>query len=133
MVCGTTINCHTIGMKKESQEKLVKINQWFASEMNYLLECLAETPDPGTNQSLLDNTLVIWTNELGKGNSRSLQNIPMLMVGGAAGFKMGRYLDVGDQPHNRLWLQLAQAFGHHIETFGTKELCKRGALSELVG
>ncbi len=124
---------HDPDMKEDSQKKLVKINQWFAGEMHYLLKRLAETPDPGTDQSLLDNTLVIWTNELGKGNSHTLQNIPMLMVGGADGFKMGRYLKVENQPHNRLWLQLAHAFGHNIETFGKAELCKRGALQELAG
>ena len=122
---------HDPDMKKDSQEKLVKINQWFAGEMNYLLTKLAETPDPGTDQSLLDNTLVIWTNELGKGNSHTLQNIPFLMVGGAEGFQMGRYLKLDNQPHNRLWLQLAHAFGHNIETFGTKELCEHGPLTEL--
>jgi hypothetical protein len=124
---------HDPDMKEDSQKKLVKINQWFAGEMNYLLKRLAETPDPGTDQSLLDNTLVIWTNELGKGNSHTLQNIPFLMVGGAKGFQMGRYMDVGDQPHNRLWLQLAHAFGHNIETFGKKELCEHGPLEELAG
>ncbi len=124
---------HDPDMKEDSQKKLVKINQWFAGEMNYLLTRLAETPDPGTGQSLLDNTLVIWTNELGKGNSHTLQNIPMLIVGGAKGFKTGRYINVGDEPHNRLWLQLAHSFGHNIETFGTKELCEQGALRELAG
>jgi len=120
-------------MKEDSQKKLVKINQWFAGEMNYLLARLAETPDPGTDQSLLDNTLVVWTNELGKGNSHTLQNIPFLMVGGADGFQMGRYLKLDNQPHNRLWLQLAHAFGHNIKTFGKKELCKDGPLKELAG
>lgn len=124
---------HDPDMKEDSQKKLVKINQWFAGEMNYLLTRLAETPDPGTNQSLLDNTLVIWTNELGKGNSHTLQNIPFLMVGGADGFQTGRYLKLDNQPHNRLWLQLAHAFGHSIETFGKKELCEGGPLKELAG
>ena len=57
----------------------------------------------------------------------------MLMVGGGNGFKMGRYLNFGDEPHNRLWLQLAHAFGHDIETFGTEALCEQGPLSELAG
>ena len=108
-----------------------KASMKLAGELNYLLTKLAETPDPGTDHSLLDNTLVIWTNELGKGNSHSLQNIPFLMVGGAEGFQMGRYLKLNNQPHNRLWLQLAHAFGHHIETFGNRKLCEHGPLKEL--
>ena len=124
---------HDPDLKEDSQKKLVKINQWFAGQLNYLLEKLASTPDPGTDASLLDNTLVIWTNELGKGNSHTLQNIPMLMVGGAEGFKMGRYLTFDNEAHNRVWLQLAHAFGHRIEAFGKKEFCDKGPLKELAG
>jgi hypothetical protein len=32
---------------------------------------------------MLDNTLLVWTNELGKGNSHTLDNIPLVIVGGA--------------------------------------------------
>ena len=42
---------------------------------------LAETPEPGGKAALLDNTLIVWTNELGKGNSHTLDNIPLVMVG----------------------------------------------------
>ena len=119
---------HDPDMKEDSQEKLIKINQWYAGEMNYLLTRLAETKEPGTYESLLDNTLVIWTNELGKGNSHTLQNIPMLMVGNAEGFQMGRYLKFDDVSHNGLWMALASAFGHDLESFGLKSLCKGGKL-----
>lgn len=119
---------HDPDMKEDSQKKLTKINQWFAGEMNYLLKKLAETKEPGTDESLLDNTLVIWTNELGKGNSHTLQNIPMLMVGSAAGFKMGRFLKLDNVAHNRLWLSLTSAFGHELESFGEKHLCEGGKL-----
>lgn len=119
---------HDPDMKEGSQKKLTKINRWFAGEMHYLLKKLADTKEPGTDESLLDNTLVIWTNELGKGNSHTLQNIPMLMVGSAAGFKMGRYLKLDNVAHNRLWLSLTSAFGHELESFGEKKLCKGGKL-----
>ncbi len=120
---------HDPDMKEDSQKKLTKINQWFAGEMHYLLKRLAETKEPGTDESLLDNTLVIWTNELGKGNSHTLQNIPMLLVGSAAGFKMGRYLKLGNVAHNRLWMTLTSAFGHELESFGVKNLCDGGKLN----
>src|SRR5216110_1521051 len=45
--------------------KLVKINKWFCGELRYLTEKLANTPEPGGAGSLLDHTLIIWTNELG--------------------------------------------------------------------
>ncbi|HWN95529.1 MAG TPA: DUF1552 domain-containing protein [Methylomirabilota bacterium] len=110
-------------------EKLTKINKWFAGELRYLVEKLANTPEPGSTGSLLDNTLIIWTNELGKGNSHTLDNIPFLLVGGGFGFQMGRSMKFEKIAHNRLHLALAHAVGHRIETFGKKSLCDGGPLS----
>src|SRR5438552_7773630 len=81
---------HEPDKNEEAQDKLVKINKWFAGELNYLVQKLANTPEPGGAGSLLDNTLVVWTNELGKGNSHTLDNIPFLLIGGGFGFQMGR-------------------------------------------
>ena len=35
---------------------------------------------------------IVWTNELGKGNSHTLDNIPFVLVGNGLDFKMGRSL-----------------------------------------
>ena len=113
----------------DAQEKLIRINQWFSGELCYLLERLAATPEPGDSGSLLDNTLVVWANELGKGNSHTLDNIPLVLVGGGFGFQMGRSLKFDKIPHNRLHLAIAHAMGHRIETFGKKSLCDAGPLS----
>jgi hypothetical protein len=112
-----------------AQAKLLKINKWFAGELNYLTSKLASTPEPGGEGSMLDHTLIIWTNELGKGNSHTLDNIPFLLIGGGFGFEMGRSLKFEKIPHNRLHLALAHAVGHRIETFGKPALCDGGPLS----
>ena len=40
---------------------------------------------------MLDNTLIVWTNELEKGNSHTLNDIPMALIGGEnLGIKNGR-------------------------------------------
>ena len=114
---------------QSSQEKLRRINTWFCGEFAYLAKRLSETPEPTGEGSMLDNTLLVWTNELGKGNSHTLENIPCVLLGGGAGFKMGRSLKLDKVAHNRLWVTLAQAMGHQIETFGKAELCTGGALS----
>ena len=110
-------------------EKLTKINKWFAEQMAYLAKRLSETPEPGGKGSLLDNTAIVWTNELGKGNSHTLDNTPFVMVGNGLDFKMGRSLKFPKVPHNRLLLSLAQGFGHKIEKFGNPNFCGGGALS----
>ncbi|HYE30723.1 MAG TPA: DUF1552 domain-containing protein [Methylomirabilota bacterium] len=119
---------HDPDLNEVSQEKLTKINVWFCQELAHLLTRLASTREPGGEGSLLDNTLVIWTNELGKGNSHTLDNIPFVLVGGGCGFKMGRALKFERAAHNCLWVSIAQRMGHQIETFGNPKLCEGGPL-----
>jgi len=119
---------HEPDNNKAAQDKLLKINTWFAGELRYLLDKLAATPEPGGSGRLLDNTLVVWANELGKGNSHTLDNIPFVLVGGAPGFRMGRSLVLDKVAHNRLHLSIARAFGHDLKTFGKPELCEGGPL-----
>ncbi len=120
---------HEPDKDEAAQAKLVKINTWFAGEIRYLLEKLSSTREPGANGSLLDNTMVMWCNELGQGNIHTLDNIPFVLVGGGFGFKMGRSLKFDKVPHNRLHLALAHGVGHRIETFGKPSLCDQGPLS----
>jgi hypothetical protein len=112
----------------DAQEKLVKINIWLAEQVAYLARKLDSTPEPGGQGSMLDNTTIVWTNELGKGNSHTLDNIPFVLIGGGLGFKSGQAMQFDGVTHNRLWLSIAHAFGHHIPLFGKKELCDGGAL-----
>jgi hypothetical protein len=114
-----------------AQEQLTRINRWFCEQLAYLARRLAETPEPGGAGSLLDNTLLIWTNELGKGNSHTLDNIPFILVGNGLDFRMGRSLRYSRVPHNRLLLALAHGFGHRIRRFGNPNFCGDGVLHEL--
>lgn len=116
---------------EKTQEKLTKINKWYCEQLAYLAKRLAETPEPGGPGSLLDNTLIVWTNELGKGNSHTLDNIPFVMVGGGLDFRMGRALKYRKVAHNRLLLSLAHGFGHRIDKFGNPDFCGDGPLSNL--
>lgn len=122
---------HNPDSDKESVDKLTRINKWFCEQLAYLAKRLAETPEPGGEGSLLDNTTILWTNELGKGNSHTLDNIPFVLVGGGLDFRMGRSLRLKSQPHNRLLLSLAHGFGHRIERFGNPNFCGNGVLTEL--
>ena len=113
----------------DAVEKLTKINEWFCGELAYLTKRLADTPETGGSGSTLDHTLIVWINELGKGNSHTLDNIPIVLVGGKAhGFRTGRSLKLNKVPHNRLWLALAHAMGHNLKTFGTAKFCEGGPL-----
>jgi hypothetical protein len=122
---------HKPDSDKDAQDKLTRINKWYCEQLAYLAKRLAETPEPGGGGSLLDNTLIIWTNELGKGNSHTLDNIPFVLVGNGLDFCMGRSLKYPKLPHNRLLLALAHGFGHRIEQFGNPNFCGGGVLPNL--
>ena len=124
---------HEPNSNEAAQEKLTKINTWYAGEVAHLAKRLAETPEPGGQGSLLDHTTILWTNELGEGNSHSLDDIPWLMVGNGLGFTMGRCLDFKGVPHNRLHLAIAHAMGHTgLVRFGNPDYCGDGPLTGLV-
>jgi hypothetical protein len=119
---------HEPDSNKEVQEQLTRINKWYCEQMLYLARRLAETPEPGGGGTLLDNTVVVWTNELGKGNSHTLNDIPFVLVGNGLDFRMGRSLKFQRTSHNRLLLSLAHGFGHRIERFGNPDFCGQGPL-----
>ncbi|WP_165251558.1 DUF1552 domain-containing protein [Paludisphaera soli] len=115
-----------------SVEKLIKINKWFCEQLAYMAKRLAETPEPGGPGSLLDNTTIIWTNELGKGNSHTLNDIPFVLVGNGLDFKMGRSLKYKKVAHNRLLLSIAHGMGHtELTKFGNPDHCGDGPLNDL--
>ena len=121
---------HEPDSNEKAQSKLTKINAWFCEQMAYLAKKLSDTPEPGGGGSLLDNTTIVWTNELGQGNSHTLDNIPFVLVGGGLNFKMGQSIKhAKGVPHNRLLLSLAHGFGHNIKTFGNKDFCGAGPLA----
>ena len=121
---------HEPDNNEQAQAKLHRINTWFAEEIAYLATRLANTPEPsGAGGSMLDHTQIVWVNELGKGNSHTLNNIPFLLIGGGARLPTGRALDMGGTPHNRLWLSLAHGLGHDgLTTFGSEKFCVDGPL-----
>ncbi|MEZ6138047.1 MAG: DUF1552 domain-containing protein [Pirellulaceae bacterium] len=112
-------------------EKLIKINTWYCEQVAYLAKRLADTPEPGGQGSMLDNTTIVWTNELGKGNSHTRDNIPFVLVGGGLGFSTGQALDYKGVTHNRLLMSFCEAMGHPVDSFGNPDFCGEGALTGL--
>ncbi len=107
-----------------NNEKLVTINIWHSQQMAYMMDKLKATTEPdGTN--MLDNTLMLWGNELGVGNTHTYKDIPWVLMGGAGGYlKTGRYMQYQDQPHNNLLVSVMNAMGFDdVKTFGIPGVC----------
>jgi hypothetical protein len=112
----------------DSRAKLVRIHVWYAQQLAYFLEKLASIPEAGG--TMLDNTAVVWLNELGTGGDHSHRNTPWVIAGNAGGFfKTGQLASFPGEPHNRLLLSLCHAMGVNTEVFGDADYCKSGALT----
>jgi hypothetical protein len=112
-------------------DKLRRITTWYASQFAYLIERLRAIPDG--DGTLLDNTVVLWTSEVAKGNNHSAADKPYLLGGRAGGaLRTGRWLDYGKGagragtepvPHNDLLVSLMNALDVEATTFGNPEYC----------
>jgi hypothetical protein len=101
-----------------AQSQLTEINAWYAGEVAYLLDRLEAVPEG--DGTMLDNTLVVWGNDLGNGAAHSSYPVPFVMAGSAGGyFETGRFVDYGDALHNRLLVSICHAMGlDDVQTFG---------------
>jgi hypothetical protein len=113
-----------------SVDQLTQINRWYAEQLAYLLGKLDGVMEPGG--TLLDNSLVLWGNELAKGNAHSRNDAPYVLAGSAAGyFQTGRFLSyAGNVPHNNLLVSVLNAMDVPATTFGKPEWCT-GPLARL--
>ena len=83
----------------------------------YLVQRMKEIPEG--NGTLLDNTVFVWTNELGKGNSHTRDNMPCVIAGRGGGVaRTGRCLKFDRRSHADLWTAIGQGYGAEIQTFG---------------
>jgi len=114
----------------DAKNQLTQRAAWYAGQIAYLMQSLAAIPEGGG--TVLDNTVLVWGNELSIGNSHSHVDVPFVVFGTAGGyFKSGRFLDFGGQPHNRLLISILQAMGVQENTFGHPDFSSGGPLSGL--
>jgi hypothetical protein len=125
---------HAGDQELEEQERLIQINAWYGEQLAYFLERLAAYPEG--DGTLLDNTVVVWCNEVGQGNNHSHSDLPFLLAGSCGGrLATGRFVDyqaggAEGRPHNDLLVSLANVMDVELQTFGAEEHCT-GPLSGL--
>jgi hypothetical protein len=113
----------------DAQADLLEINKWYSEQFAYMLGLMDDIQE-GDN-TLLDNSVVVWVNELGKGNSHTRRDIPFMLAGGAKGyFNTGRHIDFGGEPHGKLLVSLTHAMDKPVSTFGVPQY-SQGPLSGL--
>lgn len=111
-------------------EALTQRATWHAGEIAYFLDRLAEIPED--DGSVLDNTLVLWANEVSRGNSHALTDIPYLICGNAGGVvRTGRFLQYEGASSCDFLHAILQAFGVEQQHFGHPDHAS-GVLSGIV-
>jgi hypothetical protein len=135
---------HAVGPNAlEANQKLIAVQRWYAKKVFELFERLDSVNDDAGG-TLLDNTVILWGNELGDPSAHSSLNVPMILAGGGGGaFETGRHLQFStspdplctgiygncpaDQPyrdqspHNRVLVSLCQMFGIETDVFGSPD------------
>jgi hypothetical protein len=107
-------------------EALTSLYEWFATQIAWLLGDLKAS-------GLLDDTVVLWTSEMGEGRDHSDTDIPMVLIGSGGGhFTTGRYMDyrgTGHIPdmtgvsHCDVLVSICNAMGIETDTFGEAASC----------
>lgn len=118
---GHTDNHHSLSHEADNdpakRTQLVQINHWYAEQFAYLLDKLAAQPE--ADGTLLDNTVVLWVNEQGNGQTHTKDQIPFVLAGNYAGkLRTGRWLQYDQRAHNDLYVALLNLYGSDALTFG---------------
>jgi hypothetical protein len=111
------------------EDMLHAIDRWHASKLARLLTKLDSYME-ADGKTVLDNSAILYTNELSDGKGHSFMDLPYILAGSCGGyFKQNEYVLLGvdgraeDQraPHNKLLNTLVNAMGIQSNWFGVAE------------
>ena len=104
--------------KQDKIDKVIQINIYHAKAFAYYLEKLRNTPDG--DGSLLDHMLILYGSSISDGNLHLHDNLPVLLVGGAANrVKSGRHIRYPKgTPLPNLLLTMLDMLGVEMDSIG---------------
>ena len=118
---------------------LFNVDQWYATQLKGLLDRISSYTEPGG--TMLDNSAVVYMNDLGDGLGHNWMDLPVMVIGGCKGyFKQGQYIKMTtgtgtandkDAPSNQLCTTLANAMGVPMSNFGSAPTGKAGEFTQL--
>lgn len=118
------VDCHTIAhdfnQGGQQLSNRVAVETFFFEQFAYLLQALADVPEG--DGRLLDNTLVLWTKNIGYGHN-GRQMLHMLAGGAGGALDTGRFISRPEIAHNDLLVSVCNLMGLDDQTFGDPELC----------
>lgn len=127
------------------ERQISDVDRWYASRFNELVT-LFDMFDENQG-TMLDNSVLMWINELSDGKAHHFNNMPIVIAGTAGGYlRTGQVVDcsargdfgsIDGAPHNKLLTTLLNAVGARadnggpIESFGSVEHGQPGEFNQL--
>ena len=104
--------------RAEKMEKNVRIQTFNVNMFGEFLTKMKETPDGDGN--MLDNSLVLWTSNMGNANQHSHVNVGSMVVGGAGGrHKTGKVRNLVEQgPTSNMLLGILHMYDIDADSIG---------------
>ena len=127
-----TADIHNLTHYSDSDPERLKVatrDTWQAGVLAALLQEL-DSIQEADGSTALAHTLVFWGSDVSRGNVHSHDDMPFMLAGGGAGFRMGRFPRWQTQFHNDLLVAILNGFGGSFTTYGDPAFC-RGPLSNL--
>lgn len=111
---------HALSHHQNEPAKLArwaKLNTYFSQVVARFAQRLRDTPEG--DGTLLDHSLVMYGSGMSEGNTHSMQELPIMLLGGDSGrLKGGRHLvQPGATPMSNLLLSLGQRAGAETDSF----------------
>ena len=106
---------HSVIHGYKNAERIPLARRWFSEKIALLMDKLSKTPDTDGN-TVLDNTLIYVTSDMGNGNAHTNERTPMMLAGGAGGKLIGgQSIDLGGVSYEPMLDTVASAMGLDIE------------------
>jgi hypothetical protein len=112
------------------ENMLYDIDRWHQTKLARLLTRLDSYME-ADGKTVLDNSVILYSNELSDGKAHSYMDLPYLLAGSCGGyFKQGMYLMLGEPgnsyenrlaPHNKLLNTIVNAMGIQSDWFGVAQ------------
>lgn len=110
------------GKLQASIDLLVQIELYQVQQFARFLDKLKSTRVSGSDESLLDQTMVLFGSGMGNGNSHTNHDLPIILAGG--GFRHGEHKAYPQDsrkrvPLSNLYVSMLQQFGVETDRFST--------------
>lgn len=105
------------GEDPDKQEKLRRIQTWQIERMAKFAKKLQSIKEG--NQTLLDNTMIMYGSNLGNSDLHNCSQLPVLLLGNGGGIKGNQHIASPiDTPLSNVLLTMAQRVGVQVDHFG---------------